>query len=499
MRAPLLAAILLSVVLLVANRNLLIQQECTAGNSIKSSDNDLWRAPMGALSRTGITSLIQSSHRVRAPSPEHPANAASIPDNSTKSTDEDARIEQAYLEWAYAHGLFKSVTVGKTANGRGIVATRPMKQKELFAIARPYIQISTANVMESDVGPLLKSYPKLTQDQNLAHAIFFLHERTRPRSFWKPYLDSYPKSLLTPVFMNDEQLAQFQGFLDVPTVKEKQNKIKELYDMFKEASAHPQYRSMFPVPISFEDFRLMYELVSTRHWGGATPFEAVLFTVLEMVNHHPNAYEAQRIENGAIALMADRDVVEGEEVFIAYGLNRSSSDILNTYGFPIDWKYDFVFVTTHFAKMATGTAFDQRKLAAIQRFHQNNATSFAFRFSYSEPIPEAMLTVGRIMSLSEGTFDQDLEVVLGPGKKMLSLDNEQAAFKYCSDTMRQLLDGYPTTLKQDEDILQNEHIDYALRMAVLLRSGRKRIMHRAVDALDERWLGHLHSAVVSLY
>eukprot|EP00742_Colponemidia_sp_Colp-10_P007219 GILJ01007759.1.p1 GENE.GILJ01007759.1~~GILJ01007759.1.p1 ORF type:complete len:497 (-),score=59.63 GILJ01007759.1:148-1638(-) len=496
MRAPLLAAILLSVVLLVANRNLLIQQECTATNSVKSSENDLWRVPMGALSRTGITSLIQSSHRVRAPSPEHSASAASVSE-APKSAEENARIEQAYLEWAYAHGLFKSVTVGKTANGRGIVATRPIKYKEVFAIVRPYIQLSTANVMESDVGPLLKSFPKLTQDQNLPHAILFLHERTRPRSFWKPYLDSYPKSLLTPVFMNDEQLAQFQGFLDVQAVKEKQNKIKEFYGMFKEASAHSQYRTMFPAPISFEDFRLMYELISTRHWGGATPFEATLFTVLEMVNHHPNAFEAQRIENGAIALVSDRDVVEGEEVFIAYGLNRSSSDIVNTYGFPIDWKYDFVFVTTHFAKMATGSALDQRKLAAIQRFHANNATSFAFRFSYSEPIAEGMLTVGRIVSLTNGTFDQDVEVVLG--KKVLSMDNEQAALKYCSDTMRQLLEVYPTTLKQDEDILQNSDIDYALRMAVLLRSGRKRIMQRAIDALDERWLQHLHSADVSLY
>eukprot|EP00742_Colponemidia_sp_Colp-10_P011327 GILJ01012570.1.p1 GENE.GILJ01012570.1~~GILJ01012570.1.p1 ORF type:complete len:474 (+),score=75.06 GILJ01012570.1:97-1518(+) len=410
--------------------------------------------------------------------------------------------EAEYLRWARQHGFSDSVTLAQTENGRGIVAVRPLKKGDIFATCGREMHIHKKRIFNSDVGVIFERNPKLKSYRELPYTVFFLHERSKVDSIWKPYLDVLPKQLDTPVFMTDAEIEEYQKLVDINAVHAKQSKLREAHAELMQTIKENNLEYLFGNhAIPFEDYLLMSENVATRTWTDVADSSTqksdhveslIHYPVLEMVNHKPTAFVAGMLENGTIALLVDRDVEPGEEVFISYGHGKAASDMANTYGFTIDWTHDKVYLFLNFSTVfINGSSLKQQnKQDAIQI---GNVTSdmLYFTLSLNEPISTKAMHILRMLLLTAEERDRSLsDARIG---NMVSMRNECAALHFYQSILSQTLHHFKTSLGEDIKILAEPDVPYRKMLAVQVRSGQKRLLKHAIKAVDDYWISFIHS------
>lgn len=89
----------------------------------------------------------------------------------------------------------RSLELYQVPEGLGLIATGPINERdELLAVPESLV-MSVRAAQASPVGRYLADLPAW-----VGLALFLLHEKAKPESQWRPYLDLLPEELDSPFF-----------------------------------------------------------------------------------------------------------------------------------------------------------------------------------------------------------------------------------------------------------------------------------------------------------
>lgn len=125
---------------------------------------------------------------------------------------------------------------------RGVHAFKPINQAENFLCVPKKLIITPQLGRETEIGRLVKkSGIKISWDYLFYIALFIMEQMHDEKSFWKPYMDVYPRNVSNfPMFYTAEEKAMLKGS---PILSHIDSEIKEISDEYdKIVAAVPQFK-----------------------------------------------------------------------------------------------------------------------------------------------------------------------------------------------------------------------------------------------------------------
>ncbi len=142
---------------------------------------------------------------------------------------------------------------------RGVHAVKPIEAGEAFLWVPKKLIITSQMGKETDIGKaIVGSGVQLSWDYLVYITIYLLVQQYDPKSWWKPYMDVYPRTVDTfPMFYKEEEKALLKGS---PMLDQVGADLKELHDEYdKIAAAVPEFKKF-----SFDDYARSKTLVVSR-------------------------------------------------------------------------------------------------------------------------------------------------------------------------------------------------------------------------------------------
>lgn len=237
-------------------------------------------------------------------------------------------------------------------------------------------------------------------------------------------------------------------------------------------------------------------------WQAHTPDVLALVPWADMLRHSSQAGQESCLHYNsdleAVTLAAHRNYAPGEEVYDSYGPNLSPSDLLMDYGF-VDEHNDNARVDVLASDAVTPRSARNRTLLEALQSVQGEAT-IAFgpngpdvtTLTYARA---ALATDVELVKAGWRVKASAAEVelacrVLGRLSEPVSAATEVALLKQLEGCVTQLLDGYPTSLEQDEQQLRQPALPWLQQQALRAVASEKRALHGSKDAL-QGWLYQL--------
>lgn len=110
-------------------------------------------------------------------------------------------------------------------------------------------------------------------------------ESSNPASKWRPYLDSLPETLNSPLFWSDEELAELQGTQLLGSVLSYFEFLQNEYTKLVEEVLEPNPSLFDPEVFTFEAFRWAFGILRSRSFAPLTGEDLALVPVADLVNH----------------------------------------------------------------------------------------------------------------------------------------------------------------------------------------------------------------------
>ena len=166
-----------------------------------------------------------------------------------------------FLEWLKDNGVMKDkVSLHDFGDEvRGVVATKKVNEGEVVIQVPEHLLMSIKNVYASDVGKVLKKHPEVMRTMRMGEnaatiAVFLMHERSKPDSFWRTYIDMLPKNFTTPMFWDKSLVEELQSPEFTRHVEA--NRAMQVMDYNLLKTLFVENRDLWPAAYSgFEDFR----------------------------------------------------------------------------------------------------------------------------------------------------------------------------------------------------------------------------------------------------
>ncbi|KAL2613202.1 hypothetical protein R1flu_024894 [Riccia fluitans] len=225
-----------------------------------------------------------------------------------------------FLDWLKERGqrdAYASTTVGISAHGRALFATRPIQAGErVLRVSRDLL--ITPDKLPAEVTKLLPQ--DVSEWARLA--LFLLAEQHKGQdSTWSPYISCLPplRSIHSTVFWKKEELELVRhSSLHRETVQRKAIIGAEY------AAVQPALQKcshLFGQRIAQADFKHAYATVCSRAWGIEALQTLALVPFVDFFNHESycQALLSYDEEQGFAEVLADRDYAVGTQVMLSYG------------------------------------------------------------------------------------------------------------------------------------------------------------------------------------
>ena len=102
----------------------------------------------------------------------------------------------------------------------------------------------------------------------------------------------------------------------------------------------------------------------------------------------------------------------------------------------------------------------------------------------SNRIPHEMLRVFRLSVMEFSELEKASDALQGKG---VSLSNELRAYRSAINALTQMLKSFPTSLKDDTELLKSDSLSVNQRNAVVLRQTQKQIIVNNIVILGKLW------------
>lgn len=190
---------------------------------------------------------------------------------------------QALWSWAQAQGIqSEAIRPSEVAEGLGLglLTQRPLNQGEEILNVPEAAWINLTTVRNSNLGQICEGLKTW-----VAIALFLIQESSNSSSKWRPYLDSLPKTLDSPLFWSDEELAELQGTQLLGSVVGYFEFLQNEYNKLAEEVLEPNLKLFDPELFTFDAFRWAFGILRSRSFAPLTGEDLALVPVADLVNH----------------------------------------------------------------------------------------------------------------------------------------------------------------------------------------------------------------------
>ncbi|XP_027096943.1 ribulose-1,5 bisphosphate carboxylase/oxygenase large subunit N-methyltransferase, chloroplastic-like [Coffea arabica] len=413
---------------------------------------------------------------------------------STKTDPQIPQSVQTFWQWLCDEGVVSSKTPvkpGVVPEGLGLVATRDIAKNEVVLEVPKRFWINPDAAAASEIGSVCSGLKPW-----IAVALFLLTEKSREDSKWKFYFEILPQSTDSTIFWSDEELAELQGTQLLSTtlgVKEYvQNEFLKV-----EAEVILPNQKLFPSPITLDEFFWAFGILRSRAFSRLRNQNLVVIPFADLINHSDivtTEDHAHEVRGPAglfswdylFSLRSPLHLKAGEQVFIQYDLNKSNADMALDYGFVESGSNRDAFTLT--LEISESDEFFGDKLD-IAETNGLGETAY-FDVKLDRPLPPAMLPYLRLVALG-GTDAFLLEsifrnAVWGHLELPVSHANEELICQVVQKACKSALSGYPTTIEQDEKLIEKGNLCTRHEMAVKIRAGEKKVLQHIDKIFAER-------------
>ena len=311
--------------------------------------------------------------------------------------------------------------------GRGWVCHEKQIESKSVLLSVPRVMVLDASNIESDpefvnvVGPLRSA----GLDDRGVLALWYLMERNKPRPAWEWYLPLLPSRydlLQTHPLLSDEQVPGTS--VGITARKMSDNISRQLRSVLASLKQLDPTNPILSIDKKtlHEEWRLCHTLVLTRSGlfdnvpdEGTWTDHLTILPGIDLVNHsdNPNA-ELLRCADGAVQLVATRDIDPGEEITISYWATQgqesmSLEQVLFTFGFTGGAnRFSLPMISFDYA--------DTDKRRAVQRlvYVDSKSSDQAKDEIYTDDVDSAV-TYFAIECMSEGALSDLTKMIIEEG------------------------------------------------------------------------------------
>jgi hypothetical protein len=243
------------------------------------------------------------------------------------------------LAWAASHGArINNIEIRSTAHGNGLFAHITSPGKPRLSIPSSLVisldgigdEVSDDTEFMDVIGCLPETLPTL----DIIHILYLLYQvhlkRDGRPGKWDLYLESFPRESLVPTSWTTEEVALLLE-TKVSIARPVEEKISYLRELWSRLVAGGGWFAT----VTWEEYRLAASWVSSRTFG-KTEEDHVLVPVIDMANHSSAPTAAWITDSDGMWLVMPREPKEGQEICIAYDVERSVSERVYKYGFIED-------------------------------------------------------------------------------------------------------------------------------------------------------------------
>ena len=413
-------------------------------------------------------------------------------DNKFFEDISEIRSYEVFKDWLAAG----STMIGEmklryqTKNKIGVYATRAINKNELLSYISDEFILTPMRAKAKLVENEVITNDKLDDIEHCYIPIFLLLEAQNPESFWKPYIDIFPKDASHfPIFYSENEMRLLKGLLCLRNIQERKVEIRNEYNRIAQE-----------IPIigklgerMFGHYRI---LVTSRYITTTIKSERTnaLIPFLDMINFDAKSQIDWNYENKAEGL-----IVKAKE-FIRCGTQltkqceiESNIEYLLTYGSVLE---DNVNDELEFKiGLDRSDPLYRDKLHYLEPFREfilyfDRTKRFCYRklsilLSYLRlKVFNGPLNEVKKLKLSFLPREEERGIInLG---ELISVENEIAALNKLLEIIKDKEERYPTTLQQDElrvtadaNLLSDNQ-----RNCMILGMGEKKVLKYLTEFAD---------------
>lgn len=339
---------------------------------------------------------------------------------------------------------------------RGVHARAPL-QKGQIVLEVPLRLILTEQVARvSAIGRQVEAsgMTRLSSHSHLAACL--LQEKHAKDSFWAPYIAALPVSFPQgPLFFTPEDLALLEGSFLLTKVDKRRSALAEEYqNLCRCVPGFDRFTcEEFLWALSIASSRCFRLEINGRKTGGFVP-------MADMLNHRHPEETGWRYDNGAdgFVITARQDFAPDEPVHDSYG-RKCNSEFFMHYGFCLEENED----------NRAQIRFADRTFRVPARLDHKSTRKMLSLLRLTCAGSDDVLPPG-------GNGEEEI----GP----VSLANETRSLLALAGACTEALRRFPTSLEEDEALLQDQALTRNARNSILMRRGEKRVLRYFLELAE---------------
>ncbi|KAM0791736.1 hypothetical protein ACM66B_004004 [Microbotryomycetes sp. NB124-2] len=421
--------------------------------------------------------------------------------------------EAAFCNWLTTAGGEISSAVGLTqfeGMGRGAVALRDIDTDELlFSIPRTHL----LTISNSSLPPQLP-HEEFSQLNGWTPLILcMMYESLKHDSRWSPYFALMPPvdSFSSLMWWTEEELKELQGSMVLDKVgksdadAEFENVVKPFVEKHRQVFGEVEKYTL-------ERFHWMGSLILSRSFHVEAKDRSDEDSDNEEDNDDDEEEDEEREDVGDVAMvpmadllnarygcdnarlfyepktlnmMSTKPIKKDEQIWNTYA-EPPNSDLLRRYGHvDEDNGNDLVEVSLKLVADVVGggqaSKLSEEQKEARADFLLDCGIDDTCSIEKDLELPTELLSAVRTFLMAQADFDKAVKKSSPPKGKF---DPDSA--KWVIEVLKARLKDYPTSIQDDEQILQDSTTSTRKRMAVIVRLGEKRILSETLDAVKKQ-------------
>ncbi|KAL9658728.1 hypothetical protein ABK040_005883 [Willaertia magna] len=380
--------------------------------------------------------------------------------------------------------------------------------------------IEEKNVKEDELNSIQWKGTNMFENRLIIFYLFLIYETfiNKENSKYFPYLNLLPKIFNTSIYFNEKELLELKGtnlLKSTISIKEKLNKIytQKVYNLLQNIPFFTDIKEIF----TFERFCWAFSCVWSRVFpityainnqtsNITTEIVPTLLPVVDILNHKFNSKITYKTENETFYLNCRENLQKGQEVCNNYGA-KSNDSFLLSYGFVMrENPEDSLYVQIGMMGNAEGSFTNNdsssslvKSLVEMKKSYLRENQLVLGHYLKKNKIPEEFFQTLRICVMEEDEFyfvkNKTMEEHLELRKLQkeynssyfFSIKNEYNMLMNLKLLFNQKkLQLVPTTIEEDENLLNNNDLDYNMRNILIYRIGQKKIIEFVLNEINLR-------------
>lgn len=404
----------------------------------------------------------------------------------------------SFMKWLIDNGCkFENLRISNESNDRiglyrSIYTEKPINEFSVIAKIPSKFSISSKGALNHPVlGPILMNYPDL-QYGRTPMAVWLLYEvNLGESSFFYPWLRLLPRKLDLPMLWEKDELDELKGTSIYDRVLKDLNGLIDDYETVFTNTLFKYHSDLFKKEnYTLDSYLWSWGILWSRNveLERGNTMTAHLLPLFDFINHDRSKSVTINLsfDEKDFVLRADNKLEAGDPITKAYVPEGSNSDILRMYGF-ID--PNNVYAT---AVLDIGLKeIDPYKKLRERWIKKHDLPRFPYPYNHmyatSEGIPNFVMAMARILTYDFDHEDAKKELNLLPDpSEEFPEEFEKIAFEFLRNTLKYKLKSYPTTIEEDEEILEDLTLPYRKQLAVEIRLEEKIAVYNSLETFKSQ-------------